>query len=86
LTEVSTAHWRRLIDMTGALVVGRLLLDFTEGWGGVRPMDKPVVVFSHTVPAVGLGRCAVHLREQGAPVSVIERTDVTHLRYRVVRR
>lgn len=50
LTEASAAHWRRLIDMTGALVVGRRLFDFTEGWGGVHPMDKPVVVLSHTVP------------------------------------
>lgn len=31
-------------------MVGRRLFDFTEGWGGVHPMDKPVVVLSHTVP------------------------------------
>jgi dihydrofolate reductase len=50
LTEASAEHWRRLIDMTGALVVGRRLFDFTEGWGGTHPMGKPLVVLSHTVP------------------------------------
>jgi dihydrofolate reductase len=50
LTETSAAHWREIQDMTGALVVGRKLFDFTEGWGGKHPMEKPVVVLSHSVP------------------------------------
>ncbi|PRH78546.1 deaminase [Streptomyces solincola] len=50
LTDVSAAHWRRLVAETGALVVGRKLFDFTEGWGGRHPMDVPVVLLSHSVP------------------------------------
>jgi dihydrofolate reductase len=50
VTETSAAHWRAIIDMTGALVVGRKLFDFTRGWGGKHPMEKPVVVLSHSVP------------------------------------
>jgi dihydrofolate reductase len=50
VTESSAAHWREIMDMTGALVVGRKLFDFTSGWGGKHPMEKPVVVLTHSVP------------------------------------
>src|SRR5687768_10984052 len=50
LTEASSAHWREILDMTGSLVVGRKLFDFTSGWGGRHPIDKPVVVLTHSVP------------------------------------
>ena len=50
MTEVSAAHFRGLIEMTGALVVGRKLFDSTGGWGGNHPMGVPVVVLSHSVP------------------------------------
>ena len=50
MTEVSARHFRSLIDMTGALVVGRKLFDFTNGWGGNHPLGTPVVVVSHSVP------------------------------------
>jgi dihydrofolate reductase len=50
LTQTSAAHWREIQDITGALVVGRKLFDFTNGWGGKHPMEKPVVVLSHSVP------------------------------------
>jgi dihydrofolate reductase len=50
LTATSAAHFQTLVDMTGALVVGRKLFDFTSGWGGRHPMDKPVVVVTHSVP------------------------------------
>ena len=36
--------------MTGALVVGRKLFDFTNGWGGLHPLGVPVVVLTHSVP------------------------------------
>ena len=36
--------------MTGALVVGRKLFDFTDGWDGNHPLGKPVVVLTHSVP------------------------------------
>jgi dihydrofolate reductase len=50
LTPVSAEHFRTMIDMTGAIVVGRKLFDFTSGWGGNHPLGVPVVVLSHSVP------------------------------------
>ncbi|OKK05855.1 deaminase [Streptomyces sp. CB03234] len=50
LTEVSATHWHRLVQETGALVVGRKLFDLTGGWGGNHPMGVPVVVVTHSVP------------------------------------
>jgi dihydrofolate reductase len=50
MTPVSAAHFRGLIEQTGALVVGRKLFDFTGGWDGNHPMGVPVVVLSHSVP------------------------------------
>jgi hypothetical protein len=32
------------------LVVGRRLFDMTDGWGGIHPLDRPVVVMTHRVP------------------------------------
>jgi dihydrofolate reductase len=34
----------------GALVCGRTLFDFTDGWGGRHTLDVPVVVVTHRVP------------------------------------
>jgi dihydrofolate reductase len=34
----------------GALVVGRHLFDITGGWGGIHPMDVPVVIVTHAPP------------------------------------
>jgi dihydrofolate reductase len=50
MTAVSAAHFRALIERTGALVVGRKLFDFTRGWDGNHPMGGPVVVLTHSVP------------------------------------
>jgi dihydrofolate reductase len=50
MTDVSAAHFRGLIEATGALVVGRKLFDSTGGWGGNHPMGVPVVVLTHSVP------------------------------------
>jgi dihydrofolate reductase len=50
MTEASAAHFRRLVDTTGALVVGRKLFDLVGGWGGNHPMGVPVVVVTHHVP------------------------------------
>jgi dihydrofolate reductase len=50
MTPVSAAHFKGLIDMTGALVVGRKLFDITSGWNGNHPMGVPVVVLTHSVP------------------------------------
>jgi dihydrofolate reductase len=50
LSETDAAHFRRLIEMSGSLVVGRKLWDFTNAWGGQHPMGVPVVVLTHHVP------------------------------------
>ena len=48
MTQASVDHLRAYLDMTGALVVGRHLFDITSGWGGIHPLDLPVVVVSHS--------------------------------------
>ena len=50
MTEANAKHFRELRELTGALVVGRKLFDFTSGWDGRHPLDKPVVVVTHSVP------------------------------------
>jgi dihydrofolate reductase len=50
LSETDVAHFNRLIEMTGSLVVGRKLFDYTNGWGGSHPMGCPVVVLTHSLP------------------------------------
>lgn len=50
LTPTSADHWRRWTSGLGALVCGRTLFDFTDGWGGRHTMDVPVVVVTHEVP------------------------------------
>jgi dihydrofolate reductase len=51
LTPASAAYWREATADLGALVCGRTLFDFTDGWGGRHTMDVPVVVVTHRVPA-----------------------------------
>jgi dihydrofolate reductase len=50
-SAASAAHWKSLVESTGALVVGRHLYDFTNGWGGRHPMDVTTVVLTHNPPA-----------------------------------
>jgi dihydrofolate reductase len=50
MTPVGAQYWREVMDMSGALVVGRKLFDFTRGWDGNHPMGVPVVVLTHSVP------------------------------------
>ncbi len=50
LTQASSEHLKTVMEMTGAIIVGRKLFDFTSGWGGRHPMDKPVVVMTHKAP------------------------------------
>jgi dihydrofolate reductase len=49
-TPSSAAYLRDLVDQAGALVVGRRVFDYTNGWGGDHPVHVPVFVVSHTVP------------------------------------
>ena len=50
VTEVSAEHLRTITEMSGAIVCGRKLWDFTDAWGGRHPMGVPVVVLTHSVP------------------------------------
>src|SRR5262249_7569447 len=50
-SAASAEHLRQFTANTGALVVGRRLYDITNGWGGRHPLDKPVVVLTHRLPA-----------------------------------
>ena len=50
LSPPSAEYMRGWVDGLGALVCGRTLFDFTEGWGGRHTMDVPVVVVTHRVP------------------------------------
>ncbi|CCH87243.1 Dihydrofolate reductase [Modestobacter italicus] len=50
LGQASAEYWRRWTSDLGALVCGRTLFDFTDGWGGRHTMDVPVVVVTHSVP------------------------------------
>jgi dihydrofolate reductase len=51
LSEEDASHVRALTEQTGAFVVGRKLFDVTSGWGGRHPLDRPVVVLTHDLPA-----------------------------------
>jgi dihydrofolate reductase len=50
VTRPSADYWHQLVDGAGALIVGRTLFDFTDGWGGRHPLDVPVFVVTHSVP------------------------------------
>jgi len=50
MTPQTAEHWRTWMDAVGAIVVGRTLFDYTDGWGGRHTMDAPVVVVTHEVP------------------------------------
>jgi dihydrofolate reductase len=47
VTEQSAAHWNRIKELTGALVVGRKLFDFVDGWGGTPIVGDHVFVVTH---------------------------------------
>jgi dihydrofolate reductase len=51
VSPASAAYLRDGIAQTGALVVGRRLFDYTQGWGGRHPFGVPVFVVTHHVPA-----------------------------------
>lgn len=50
VTPASAAYLRDSIARVGALVVGRRIFDFTQGWGGSHPFGVPVFVVTHSVP------------------------------------
>jgi dihydrofolate reductase len=50
MSRESADYWEQWIPHLGALVCGRTLFNFTDGWGGRHTMDVPVVVVTHQVP------------------------------------
>jgi dihydrofolate reductase len=50
LTPASAAYWQQWTTGLGAIVCGRTLFDFVDGWGGQHPLDAPVLVVTHQVP------------------------------------
>jgi len=50
LTAADHGYLSDYVARVGVLVVGRHLFDMTDGWGGVHPLDRPVVVVTHSVP------------------------------------
>ena len=43
-------YWHEWVSSLGALICGRTLFDYTDGWNGRHTMDVPVIVVTHTVP------------------------------------
>ena len=50
LTRESADYWTAWTEELGCLVVGRLLFDITDGWGGEHPLGVPFVVVTHEAP------------------------------------
>ncbi|HUN37020.1 MAG TPA: deaminase [Trebonia sp.] len=46
----SAGYLRRTIEEAGALVVGRRVYDYTNGWGGDHPLAVPVFLVTHHPP------------------------------------
>ena len=51
LTQQDHDYLTGFVESVGVLVVGRHLFDITDGWGGIHPLDRPIVVVTHNVPA-----------------------------------
>src|SRR5690349_21381098 len=56
VTPASAAYLRELVGNLGALIVGRRVFDYTDGWGGHHPAGAPVFVVSHRGPEGWDGR------------------------------
>jgi dihydrofolate reductase len=50
VTPHSAGYLRRMIERTGALVVGRRVYDYTNGWGGSHPLGVPLFLVTHHPP------------------------------------
>ncbi len=50
LNAASFDYWTGWTSSIGALVCGRTLFDFTDGWNGRHTLDVPVVVVTHRDP------------------------------------
>jgi dihydrofolate reductase len=74
MTEVGAAHFRGLMERTGAIVVGRRLFDITQGWGGTHPLGVPVVVLTHR-PPVDWAHAGFHFVSTG--IEVVRRSSLS---------
>jgi dihydrofolate reductase len=50
VTPASAGYLHDTIAGAGALVVGRRVFDYTQGWGGSHPLGVPVFVVTHSIP------------------------------------
>lgn len=50
VTPASADYLQGTIEGTGALVVGRRVYDYTNGWGGSHPLGVPVFLVTHRPP------------------------------------
>ncbi len=51
VTPASAGYLLDTIERAGALVVGRRVYDYTDGWGGSHPLGVPVFLVTHNPPA-----------------------------------
>jgi dihydrofolate reductase len=68
LTPESAEYWRQWTSELGAVICGRTLFDFTNGWNGRHTMGVPVVVVTQETPdsvriSLRLGEYAASRRE-----------------------
>jgi dihydrofolate reductase len=50
VTPASAGYLRDTIEGTGAIVVGRRVYDYTNGWGGNHPLSVPLFLVTHRPP------------------------------------
>src|SRR3954463_9801050 len=48
MTQASIDHLASYLETRGAFVAARPLFDTTSGGGGIPPLEKPIVVLSHS--------------------------------------
>lgn len=49
-SAASAAHYRELMETTGAQVTGRRDFDVSKAWGGQHPFGIPTFIVTHSVP------------------------------------
>ena len=79
LSPQSAEYWGRWVSGLGALVCGRTLFDFTDGWGGRHTMDAPVVVVTHQVPTDWVEAhpdAPFHFVTDGVPAAVAKAREI----------
>jgi dihydrofolate reductase len=50
VTKPSADYLRATVDGAGAIVVGRRVYDYTNGWGGNHPLGVPLFLVTHRPP------------------------------------